>query len=88
MTMSKTQTRLRAAELSLRMCEARLHGIKAHAGLATPATGGFPYPARTCAEWQEENGAFVEREMTDAERYDDAERGSKMLKEAIERMAA
>lgn len=88
MPFTKEQLRLRAAKLSLRMCEARLHGMKARAGHATPATGGFPYPARTCAEWTEIGGEIVERQMTPAERRKDAKLGSKMLKEAIERMAA
>lgn len=29
----------------------RVRRMRLAAGLATPAQGGFPYPARTCAEW-------------------------------------
>ena len=69
---------------------ARIQGMKLRAQLepATAAKGGFPYPGRTCAEWTLWNGQIVDRQMTPAERRRDAKRGSKMLKEAILRVAA
>jgi hypothetical protein len=61
------------------------------------ATGGFPYAARTCAEWKrsEANNRtrprhakptnnIIEREMTRAEYEKDAKQGSAQLRAAIE----
>lgn len=78
---------------------ARVQGMKIAAMVDPPraATGGFPYPARTCAEWkQSEANArtkprnakptedLLGREMTTAERRQDAIEGSARLKEAIQ----
>jgi hypothetical protein len=73
--------------------QARLWGMKHRATVNPPkaAVGSFPYPHRTCAEWEElpgSNGTIIEREMSMAERDRDAVEGSAKLREAIERMAA
>ena len=46
--------RLRHAQRGTGEATARLVGMKLRAKLDPPraATGGFPYPARTCAEWK------------------------------------
>jgi hypothetical protein len=71
---------------------ARLWGMKYRASRYQPtaAVGTFPFgPARTCAEWEElPTGEFADRQMTDIERRRDAKRGSRMLRDAIRRMAA
>lgn len=79
---------------------ARVQGMKIRAKLDPPraATGGFPYPARTCAEWHRADGLCgyrplrpAERIYTDlppdatfAKRRQDAIEGSAKLKAAIE----
>jgi hypothetical protein len=71
---------------------ARLWGMKYRASRNQPtaAVGTFPFgPSRTCAEWEElPTGEFADRQMTDLERIRDAKRGSRMLRDAIRRMAA
>lgn len=75
------------ADISLKLCMARLAGMKIRAQLDPPraAQGGFPYPGRTCAEWWAEEGASG---MTDEEREKDAVEGSAALLDALMRMAA
>lgn len=71
--------------------EARLWGMKHRAKTNPPtaAARGFPYPARTCAEWKEApSGQILEIEQTDEERQIDAETGSAKLRDAIRAMAA
>lgn len=84
------QVALNQAKLGSAKATARLQGMKLRAQLNPPqaAAGGFPYPARTCAEWEEQNGAIVERQMTQAERREDAKRGSRRLRDAIRSLAA
>lgn len=70
---------------------ARLWGMKHRAAINPPkaASGGFPYPARTCAEWEATaTGQVLETEQTDDERQADAEAGSAKLRDAIRRLAA
>lgn len=83
---------------------ARLQGMKIRAKLDPPraATGGFPYPARTCAEWTRAEGLpgyrakrASEKVCTDlppdatfATRRKDAIEGSAKLKAAILAVAA
>lgn len=45
---------IRTAKLQSELAIARLAGMKICANLRPPtaATGGFPYKARTCAEWR------------------------------------
>jgi hypothetical protein len=82
--------RVRHAQLGSDCATARLQGMKLRASLDPPraAEGTFPYPARTCAEWDERHGAFVERQMTQAERRRDASQGSRKLRDAIRKVAA
>jgi hypothetical protein len=46
-------SKLRKAQVESDKATARLQGMKLRAELDPPraAVGGFPYPARTCAEW-------------------------------------
>lgn len=72
---------------------ARLRGMKIRARLDPPraATGTFPWPHRTCAEWMDECSPSV---PTDNVRYDsrmfkkNAIEGSAQLRDAIKRSAA
>lgn len=47
------KAQIRRAQYRSDLATARLQGMKLRAQLEPPtaATGGFPYPARTCAEW-------------------------------------
>lgn len=47
------RARVRHALMESELAKARVQGMKARAeqSPATAAKGGFPYPARTCAEW-------------------------------------
>lgn len=47
------KARVRTAQVQSDLATARLQGMKARAkdNPPTAAKGGFPYPARTCAEW-------------------------------------
>lgn len=85
--MTKAQ-KIRHAKLESEKAFARVQGMKLRGERATAATGGFPYSARTCAEWTIWNGVVVDRQMTQAERRKDAKRGSKMLRDAILKAAA
>lgn len=91
MTKSTKQIAIAEAQRASGCAAARLWGMKYRASIDPPsaAIGGFPYLARTCAEWEElPGGAIVERQMTDLERKRDAKRGSRMLRDAILRCAA
>jgi hypothetical protein len=86
---SPRQIRLQQAVLGSGMAISRLQGMKRRAqdDPPKPAVGRFPYPARTCAEWEDVGGVITDREMTLTERRSDAARGSKGLRDAIRRMA-
>jgi hypothetical protein len=45
--------RIRTAQAQSELARARLQGMKIRSEMEPPraASGGFPYPARTCAEW-------------------------------------
>jgi hypothetical protein len=77
--------RLARAQRDSEAAKARVQGMKLRAQLDPPraATGGFPYPGRTCAEV----GIGLPREMTLAERKEDARKGSAMLRKALKRAA-
>ena len=47
------RNKIRFAQAQSDLAAARLRGMKVRASLTPPqaATGTFPYPARTCAEW-------------------------------------
>jgi hypothetical protein len=86
---SAKQTVAAAARRSIGLCESRMAGMKLRAGTSRAATGSFPYPHRTCAEWEElPNGKFADREMTEEERETDAVEGSARLRDAILGLAA
>lgn len=83
--------RIASALTASRCAEARLWGMKHRASENPPqaATGSFPYPARTCAEWTElPGGSFTAAEPTDEEREQDAVEGSARLLDALLRLAA
>lgn len=85
------QIRRNQAKKGSGLALARLQGMKLRARLDPPraAVGTFPYPHRTCAEWEDlPCGTIVAREQTDAERRKDAREGSAKLRDAIRRMAA
>lgn len=90
MATTEKQAAIRKAQLESERSRARLHGRKIRASIEGPraAVGGFPYCARTCAEWEELNGKFIDRDPTDEERDTDALEGSARLRDAILRMAA
>lgn len=90
MSRSAKQIAINAAKLATAKATARLQGMKLRAMLDPPkeAPRGFPYPARTCAEWKEVNGVFVDRQMTRAETRKDAIEGSASLRDAILEIAA
>lgn len=82
-----SEARLAEAKRQTALAEARLAGMKIRAQLHPPtaATGGFPYPARTCADWVP---GELPPELDDDARLDDAANGSRMLFDAIVRLAA
>jgi hypothetical protein len=61
--------------------------MKLRAKLDPPraATGKFPFPHRTCAEWSETE---PHRDMSQKERHDDAREGSAKLRDALRKAAA
>lgn len=81
--------RLTQAMTGSKLATARLQGMKirAKASPAIPAAGAFPYPHRTCAEWEEVKGRFGEKEMSQNARRRDAKRGSAKLRDALRRVA-
>jgi hypothetical protein len=91
MSQTAKQVALTAALNASRMATARVVGMKLRAQSDPPraAVGKFPYPHRTCAEWEElPTGEIRGREMTPAERRKDAKEGSARLRSAIKAMAA
>jgi hypothetical protein len=83
MARTPKQIALTKADISLQQCMARFAGMKIRAQLdpPIPAQGGFPYPARTCAEWDD-------HEVSPEDLARDAEQGSTALRVAILRMVA
>jgi hypothetical protein len=90
MTQTAKQIALAHADHASRCATARLWGMKYRASIDPPsaAVGGFPYPARTCAEWDECSPFVPHTEARYSERMKDAIEGSTRLREAILRMAA
>jgi hypothetical protein len=78
MARTPKQIKLTAAQRASDCATARLQGMKLRAELYPPqaAVGGFPYPARTCADW-------MDWEPTEADRRREAEIGSAKLRDAI-----
>lgn len=86
-------SKIERAQLQSDQAIARVQGMKLHAELDPPqaAPEGFPYPHRTCREWAgqpkpvpvDREPRWRPREMTDSERIEDAQRGSRLLKAAI-----
>ena len=91
-----------SAQQQSELAFARVLGMKIAARVSPPtaATGGFPYPARSCAEWSDDEldkrfkpgrarvKEKLPREMSSAQRTKDAVRGSAALRDAILAIAA
>jgi hypothetical protein len=100
MAQTAKQIALMQADQASRCATARLWGMKYRAKLDPPraAVGGFPYPARTCAEWmglpQTEEQLRHEAEIGSAKLRDailalrDPANGSARLRDAIWALAA
>lgn len=98
MPKTQDQIRLEQAHRGSQLAIARVQGMKIRAEFESPfgdrptqidLSQRFPYPARTCAEWEElPTRQMVDWEMSMAERRRDAKRGSARLKEAIRKAAA